>query len=138
MKGDHIMELVLKRDMEKLFGDTEKVEQGLEVLERDHSTWNRTREREDLADILEGVKGLEFDVSILMGDCVSLNHTKQKNGAKGDFNQAFKGLNTLFGDLKTARNEIDQSYVTKDELVQLEIDWARFRKTVEQIEENLQ
>jgi hypothetical protein len=138
MKGDHIMELVLKRDMEKLFGDTEKVKQGLEVLERDHTTWNRAREREDLVDILGGVKGLEFDVSILMGDCVSLHRIKQNNGAKCYFNQAFKGLSTLFEDLKKARKEVDQSYVTKCALAQLEIDWARFRKTVEQIEENLQ
>ena len=132
------MELVLRRDMEKLFGDTEKVKEGLEVLEKDHTAWNRTREREDLVEILEGVKGLEFDVSNLMGDCVSLHHMKQNNGVKGDFSQAFNGLNTLFEDLKTARKEIDQSYVTKDELTQLEIDWARFRKTIEQIQENLQ
>lgn len=128
------MELALERDMEKLFGDTEKVQQGLEVLEKDHTAWNRVGEREDLAEILEGVKGLEFDVSNLMGDCVSLQYTDQGNG---EFNQAFSGLNTLFEDLKTARRELDQSYVTKDELAQLEIDWARFRKAVDQIQENL-
>ncbi len=128
------MELALERDMEKLFGDTEKIQQGLEVLEKDHTAWNRVREREDLAEILEGVKGLEFDVSNLMGDCVSLQYTDQGNG---EFNQAFSGLNTLFEDLKTARRELDQSYVTKDELAQLEIDWARFRKAVDQIQENL-
>ncbi len=132
------MELVLRRDMEKLFGDTEKVRQGLEILEKDHTAWNRARERKDLVQILEGVKGLEFDVSTLMGDCVSLHHTQRDSGVKGDFNQAFNGLNTLFEDLKTARQEMDQSYVTKGELTQLEIDWARFRKTVEQIQENLQ
>ncbi len=60
MKGDDIMELVLKKDMEKLFGHTDKVKQGLEVLEKDHVAWTRDREREDLVDILEGIKGLEF------------------------------------------------------------------------------
>jgi len=54
------MELVLKKDMEKLFGHTDKVKQGLEVLEKGHVAWTRDREREDLVDILEGIKGLEF------------------------------------------------------------------------------
>ena len=138
MKGGDIMVLVLERDMEKLFGDTKKVKQGLEVLERDHVAWTRDREREDLMDILEGVKGLESDVSILMGDCVSLGQVKQNNGIKGDVQQAFKGLNLLFEDLKTVRKEIDQSYASQGKLEQLEIDWARFRKTVEQIQEDLQ
>jgi hypothetical protein len=46
--------------MENLFGHTKKVKQGLEVLEKDHAAWARDREREDLVDILEGIKGLEF------------------------------------------------------------------------------
>jgi len=138
MKRDVIMELVLKRDMEKLFGDTEKVKQGLEVLEKDHAAWTRDREREDLVDILEGIKGLEFDVSTLMGDCVSLSQTKQNDGIKGDLHLAFKGLNILFEDFKIVRKEIDQSYASQGKLEQLEIGWARFRKTVEQIQEDLQ
>jgi len=124
--------------MEKLFGDTKKVKQGLKVLEKDHATWARDRERDDLVNILEGVKGLEFDVSVLMGDCVSFSQAKQNYGVRGDFHQAFKGLNILFEDLKTAWKEIDQSCVTQRELEQLEIDCARFSKTVEQIQEDLQ
>lgn len=138
MKGDDTMELVLKKDMEMLFGDTKKLKQGLKVLEKDHTAWKRDREREDLANILERVKGLEFDVSTLMSDCVSLSHARQNNTLGGDLNQAFKGLNILFEDLKTVRKEINQSYVAPGELAQLEIDWARFRKTVEQIQEDLQ
>ena len=132
------MELVLKKDMEKLFGDTEKVKQGLEELEKDHAVWTIDREREDVADILEGIKGLEFDVNTLMSDCVSLNKMKRKNGIRSDLRQAFKGLDNLFEDLKTVRKEMDQSYVTQGELDQLEIDWARLRKTAEQIREYLQ
>lgn len=132
------MELVLKKDMGKLIGDTENVKQGLERLEKDHAVWTRDREREDLVDILEGVKELEFDVSTLMGDCVSLGQVKRNNGIKGDVHQAFKGLNLLFEDLKTVRKEIDQSYASQGKLKQLEIDWARFRKTVEEIQDDLQ
>ena len=132
------MELVLKKDMGKLIGDTEKVKQGLERLEKDHAAWTRDREREDLVDILEGVKLLELDVSILMGDCASLSQAEQNGRVKGDLHQAFKGINILFEDLKTVRKEIDQSYASQGKLEQLEIDWARFRKTVEQTQEDLQ
>ena len=66
-----------------------------------------------------------------------LNQMKRNDEIRGDLNQAFKCLNILFEDLKTVRNEIDQSYVSQGELKQLEIDWARFRKTVQQIQEAL-
>ena len=138
MKGDDIMDLILKKDMEKLFDDTQKVKQALEVLEKDHAEWARDRERKDLVSILEGVKGLEFDTSVLMGNCSSLNQMVENNGIMGDLHQAFKGLNILFEDLKTARKEIDQSYMTKGDFEKLEIDWARFSKTVKQIQEDLQ
>ncbi len=132
------MEPVLKRDVEKLLNDTQRVEQGLEVLENDHAVWAGDREREDVVDILEGVKGLEYDVSTLMGDCVSSSNVNQGNVMMGDFNQAFKGLNILFEDFKTVRKEIDQSYTNQARLEQVEIDWSRFRKTVEQIRKGVQ
>jgi hypothetical protein len=137
MKGVHIMELVLRRDMEKLFGDTAKVEQELEVLEKDHCAWNRPSEQKDLQEIFTEVKRLEFDISNLMCDCVSLKPMKQDLEVTNDLNQAFSGLNLLFEDLKTAQKDLDTSYVSKDELTQLEIDWARFQKTVRTIQENL-
>ena len=132
------MELALKMDIEKLISDNEKVKQGLEVLEKDHAAWTIDREREDLLDILEGIKGLDSDVSILMGDCTALSQAKRNSRVKGDFHQAFKGLNILFEDLKTVRKEIDQSYASQEKLERLEIDWARFRKTVEQTRQDLQ
>jgi len=90
------MELVLKKDMEKLFGDAERVKQGLKVLEKDHAAWTIDREREDVVDIFEGIKGLEFDVSVMMGDCFSLSQAKRNNGIRGDLHQAYKNLNILF------------------------------------------
>jgi hypothetical protein len=131
------MEPVLKRDVERLLNDTQRVEQGLEVLEKDHAVWAGDRERDDVLDILEGVKGLEHDVSTLMGDCVSSNKVRQSN-MMGDFHQAFRGLDILFEDFKTVRKEIEQSYTNQDRLEQVEIDWSRFRKTVERIQKDLQ
>jgi len=138
MKGDHIMELVLEKDVRRLIDDTGKLKQFLNLLEKDHAAWIRDRERKDLVDILEGVKKLESDVSLVMSDCFSLSQVKRNNGIRGDLHQAFKNLNILFEDLKMVREDLDKSYVNHRELEQLEIDWARFRQTVVQIQEDLQ
>ena len=132
------MEFVLEKDVRRLIDDTGKVKQGLDLLEKDHAAWFRDRERKDLVDILGGVKKLESDVSLVMSDCFSLSQVKRNNGIRGDLHQAFKNLNILFEDLKMAREDLDKSYVDHRELEKLEIDWARFRKTVTQIQEDLE
>ena len=132
------MEFVLERDVERLVDDTGKVKQGLDLLEKDHAAWIRGREYEDLDDILGGVKRLESDVSLVMSDCFSLSKAKRDNGIRGDLHKAFKNLNILFEDLKMVREGLDKSYVENHELERLEIDWARFRKTVAQIREDLE
>jgi hypothetical protein len=131
------MELVLKRDIGKLFDDAKKVKQNLKILKQDHAAWDRDREHKDLMTILESIKGLECDVSIMMSDCLSKVQAEPKNGIEGDLHQAFRGLNTLFEDLKRVRGELGGSYVRNSELARLEIDWSRFRKTIEQIQEDL-
>ena len=90
------MELVLKKDIDTLIGDAKNVKQGLEALEQDHAAWARDQEHKDLMNIFEGVKGLEFDVSVMMGDCFSLSQAKRNNGIRGDLHQAYKNLNILF------------------------------------------
>ncbi len=132
------MEFVLEKDVRRLIDDTGKVKQGLDLLEKDHAAWFRDRERKDLVDILGGVKKLESDVSLVMSHCFSLSQVKRNNGIRGDLHQAFKNLNILFEDLKMAREDLDKSYVDHRELEKLEIDWARFRKTVTQIQEDLE
>jgi hypothetical protein len=132
------MEFVLEKDVSRLIDDTGRVKQGLDLLEKDHAAWVKDQEYEDLVDILGGVKKLESDVSLVMSDCFSLSQVKRNNGIKGDFHQAFKNLNILFEDLKMVREDLDKSYVDHNELEQLEIDWARFRKTVAQIQEDLE
>jgi hypothetical protein len=132
------MEFVLEKDVRRLIDDTGKVKQGLDLLEKDHAAWIRDRERKDLLDILGGVKKLESDVSLVMSDCFSLSQVKRNNGIRSDFHQAFKNLNILFEDLKMVREDLDKSSVDHRELEQLEIDWARFKKTVAQIQEDLE
>jgi len=132
------MEFVLEKDVMRLIDDTGRVKQGLDLLEKDHAAWIRDRERKDLSDILGGVKKLESDVSLVMSDCFSLSQAKRNNGIRGDLHQAFNNLNILFKDLKMVREDLDKSSVDHGELEQLEIDWARFRKTVAQIQEDLE
>jgi hypothetical protein len=137
MKGDFTMEPVWESDLKQLTADTKALENGLEILEQDHANWNRDRERKDLNKLLEGARGLESDVSTLMSDCFRLDQLSSKNGIKNDLKNAFKGLDILFEDLKTLRAELDQTYLTSDELTQLEIDWGRFAKSIKQIKKDL-
>lgn len=132
-----MMDTVWEKDLKQLSSDTSALEHGLEVLEEDHTNWNRDGERKDLMKLLEGAQGLESDVSTLMGDCFRLAQIDSNNGIKNDLRNAFKGLDILFEDLKTLRSELNKSYVKSDELTQLEVDWARFRKTLGQIQEDL-
>ena len=132
------MKRILKKDIDKLMNDTKKVKQEIEVLEQDHAICATDQEDKDLMDILDDVKGLEVDVSVMMGDCFFLSQEKKNIGVKGDLHQAYKNLTILFKDLKKMREEITTSYVVKRELEQLEIDLMRFRKTVMQIKEDLE
>ena len=104
------MEFNFRNDMEKLFGDTQKVKEGLDALRKDQATWAVSREHEDLVRIFEGLKSLEFDVSVLMSDCSSLDQVRRNDVIMGDLNQAFKGLDIIYRDLKTVRREIDESF----------------------------
>ena len=132
------MEFDFRNDMEKLFGDTQKVKEGLDALRKDQATWTVSREHEDLVRIFEGLKSLEYDVSVLMSDCSSLDQVRRNDMIMGDFNQAFRGLDIIYRDLKTVRREIDESFTTEKKIEMLEIDWAKFNKTVERIQKDLQ
>ncbi|MEJ2589359.1 MAG: hypothetical protein P8165_17620 [Deltaproteobacteria bacterium] len=131
------MDPVWERDLKQVFGDTKALEHGFEVLEEDHAKWNSDGEQKDLMNILERAQRLESDVTILMSDCFRLAQKKSNNGIKNDLRNAFRGLDVLFEDLKTLRTDLDQSYAKSDALTQLEIDWARFRKTLRQIQRDL-
>jgi hypothetical protein len=131
------MGIALKKDMEKIFSDTEQVKQRIEELEKEDFEWNRYNDHDDLLKIMEKIKELEVDVSLLMSDCANNNNWNIKNDMMGDLNQAFKGLNTLFQDFKMVRERIDHYYSMQGELQRLEIDWARFRKTVKKVQSDL-
>jgi len=132
------MDLVIKENIEQLILDAQEVKRGLKRLQA------RGWQQYDLKQLMEHVKGLEFDVSIvrmMLSDCMSMSLGYQKNGswqAADILKRAFAILDVLFNDLKQVRTDLDNSYIHPDELKQLEIDWERFRKRIWQTLKYLQ
>jgi hypothetical protein len=117
--------------------DTEGAKFALERLEEDHAIWARSREEKDITQLIKRVRQLEFDVSILMSDCFCLSHEYEESDIEG-FHLAYVHMNALFQDLKKARRNLDKEYISSEELSELEIDWGRFRKSIEKIQKHLQ
>jgi hypothetical protein len=132
------MDFDLNQDIRKLMADTEKFKQTLDKLEQDQAVWARKREEKDLKKIIKCVNRLESDVSTMRSDCACLTNQEESKVVEVDFHHAFRGVNSLFEDLKEVSAELAGSYINRGDLDQLEIDWARFRKTVRQIQKHLQ
>ena len=77
-------------------------------------------------------------MSAMMSDCACLTNQEESMVVEVDLHHAFRGVNTLFEDLKKVSAELAGSYIHRGELDQLEIDWGRFSKTVGQIQKHLQ
>jgi hypothetical protein len=138
VKGANVMDFDLNRDMRKLMADKENFKQTLEKLGQDRAAWAKIREEKDFKKIIECVNRLESDVSTMMSDCTCLTNQEERAVVAVDLHHAFRGLNTLFEDLKGVGAELAGSYIHLGELNQLEIDWGRFSKTVGQIQKHLQ
>jgi hypothetical protein len=137
-RGDNLMDVVFQKDIIKIFEDMQDVKESLDALRKDHAAWSISRELDDLMCIYQGLKSLESDVSVLMSDCSSLASARQNEMTMGDLNQAFRSLDIIYRDLKTVRKEIDESFTTEKKIEALEIDWAKFNKNVERIQNDLQ
>jgi len=132
------MDSDLSQDIHKLMADTEKFNQALEKLERDQAAWARKREEKDFKEIIESVNRLKSDVNTLMSDCACLTNQEESKVVEADLQNACRGLNSLFEDLKVARADLENSFIHREDLDQMEIDLGRFRKIVEQIQIHLQ
>lgn len=135
------MDLTMQDATRKLVRDVREIQARFEMLERDRSNWRRRREEDDLDEVMEYLKKLETDVSILESDCV-LSMTGDPGGREAGqvfdtLNDIFGRLNNLFEDVKTMKTELKDSYIQPGDLDRLRIDWGRFRKTIGPIEEHL-
>ncbi len=130
------MYLTVRRDIRHMVLEIQKVQRGLDMLEKDHEAWARQCQQEDLKQLTGFLKRLESDVSIIQSDCMSLSLKYQEDGTwtiLDSLHRAFATLKDLFNDLKKVRRELDESYIHPEGLRQLEIDWGRFRKVIGQI-----
>jgi hypothetical protein len=132
------MDVALNQDVRKLMADTEKFKQTLENLESDQAVWAREREGKDLKKIIACINRLESDVSTMVSDCACLTNQEESKVVGVDLHHAFRDLNALFEDIKGVSAELAGSYVHREDLDQVEIDWGRFSKTVGQIQKHLQ
>jgi hypothetical protein len=131
---------VIQRDSDRLTGHAERIKQGLERLERDCSAWARKREESDLVDLLEDLKGVEMDVSLMLTDCISAGCQCGGEAPKvvfHDLREIFACLDTLFNGLKNARVQLDRAYIHSGILDHLEIDYGRFRKLTGKVKRHL-
>ena len=59
------MNPVINEDTRKLEADAQTIEQDLNCLTRDCSAWARKRAEQDLTGLMEDLKGVEADVSLM-------------------------------------------------------------------------
>lgn len=137
-KGESHMHLnsIIRQDVQKLLRDVQQFQRILEALEKDCEAWARECQENDLGRGIIQLKSLESDVSLMQTDCISICHVCQEDDAwvsLKTLRYAFAALNTLYNDLKKLRTKLKESYIHRAALKKLEIDWARFSKTVKEI-----
>ena len=131
------MNSVINEDARKLEADAQTIEQGLDCLARDCSAWARKRAEQGLTGLMEDLKGVEVDVSLMLTDCVSTGFQHGKDSPKQvfhDFRQIFGCVDTLFKDLKEARLQLGEAYIHPSTLNHLEVDFGRFEKLIGKVQ----
>jgi hypothetical protein len=118
----------------------ETISQGLKRLENDYTKWTAKHGEMELADLLESVKGVEIDLSLMVTDYISAG-CQVKEDTKivfDDFHKIFVCLDALFCDLKKARSALKEAYyISRNTFCHLEIDCERFMKNIQQIQAHL-
>lgn len=136
------MDLIVRDDINKFAQDVQMVRSQLNMLEQDQKVWARENEERDLVEVIEYLKELESDVSILEADCItSVKSDFREKGAWNVYDilqKAFARLDILFKDIKSVRVGLSESYIRAVDLERLEIDWRRFQKMIPQIRRSLQ
>jgi hypothetical protein len=134
------MKTILHRDTHRLAVDAERIKQGLERLKQDCSAWARKEEEKDLTDLMENLRGVEMEVSLMLTDCVYAGCHCGEEAPKvvfHDFREIFRCLDTLFNGLKKARRQLARDYIHAGIPDHLEIDYERFIKLLGQVQRRL-
>ena len=133
------MDPVLQKDAKALMADARMIKEGIKRLEDDYMKWTTKREKIELSDLIESVKGIEVDVHLMMADSISLGCQEEKatDDLFNDYHQFFVCLDDLFFDLKKARSELKDAYIGRSTFSHLEADCGRFLKNVLDVQEHL-
>ena len=134
------MNTVIHTDVDRLTAHAEGIKQALLRLEQDCSVCARKREEKDLVDLMEDLKGVERDISLLWTDCICEGCPCEEdtpNGLSHDLHEIFACLDTLFNRLKKARMQSRQTYIHHAILDHLEIDYGRFSKLIANVQRHL-
>jgi len=136
-----MMYFVLQEDILKILSHTDETRRGLETLKRDRDRWDRRREKKDLTSFCRYLNRLESDVVGLLSDWTlqDCEDSRQKPvfPVFESLHDTFVKLNFLFKDLKQARTELNRAFIRTGSIEQLEVDWDRFCKVIEQLREYL-
>ncbi len=129
------MNSMAQHDVQRLINDIEEVRHVLEMLENDQALWARRQQEKDISDFMNYLTQIEVDISILMNRFVADNKSNEENEEYvfEEMQQSFSYINDLFHDIKLIRKDLGRSYIRPDEIKGLEIDWARFRKNMRQV-----
>jgi hypothetical protein len=120
-------------DIKKLMEDNNRLHLRLERLEQDHAAWALKQEERDLEEITTSLKQMEIDVGVMLSTCFSLVRDHNGNGIGQNLRHAYVCLDALFQDVKKARSDLQLTYMQSYDLTQMQIDWARLKKTVGEI-----
>lgn len=134
------MNPIINRDSDNLKMQAERIKQDLAKLEQDCSVWDRKREQKDLVDLMEDLKGVERDLSVMLTDCICAGFQcgeETPNALFHDLHEIFACLDTLFNGLKRARLQLGKTYIPHAILNHLEIDYRRFSKLIVKVQRHL-
>jgi hypothetical protein len=134
---------ILRRDIRQLILDVEEIQRRFDMLEQDQSVSGMQcqRNKSHLAELIDHLKQLEFDLSTIRLDCESLGRRYWKDRNLSLINSlhgSFATMDTLFSDLRKLRNTLGEVCINPSGLQRLVVDWARFKKSIEQVQKSVQ
>jgi hypothetical protein len=116
--------------VQKLVNDIGEINLAFNMLKGHRNLWARRLEERDVSAFLDWIAKIETDISITLNDFIINN----KNGKRyethimEEMRETFSCLNDLFLDIRNVRNDLDSSFIRREELENLEVDLGRFMK----------
>ena len=128
------MDKLTDRDyVERLEGDIENLRWRLGKLKEDHAAWERTLEEDDLESIKASLIQMEYDLDLMFTNCFALLARDHDSVTQAYVHHLYETLNSLFEDVKRARDNLEKAFIPRGDLEQMEIDCSRLEKTTGKI-----